>query len=259
MIAFLIIILIIVGICCYTKARDGRYSTDEFGVYRDKQGNYRYIPKDTGTLTKEFGVAKRVYFAKDVRGEEVIKDAETGIILVYCDKERAKRNEEEARTNGKKFFVRCNNEDCTLGTFPEENAKGTKYCKVDSLWEDYGKQDENGKRIKGKYYVKRAIRYSNEELGIRDYRGVFYYKTGSDQKFDSPDEETIRLNDSTFGKEKARIVEKAIIEDANNMIENYKKQYGIYGWFAFQPQHNMEFNVNTTWSHSAMSQTIKHW
>lgn len=259
MLIFVIIAIILAMMIFYAKSRDGRYSTDEFGVYLDGRGNYRYIPKDTGALAREFGIAKRVYFAENNRGESVIKDLESGKILVNCDMERAKKNEEEAERQGLKYFIRCENENCNLGTHEYENAKGVRYCKVGSSWEEYGNIDENGKLIKGRYFVKRAIRYSNEELGIRNYRGMFYYKTGSDQMFTDPDEDTIIQNNRLFGKEKARIIEKAIIDDANKQIDGYKNEYGLYDWFAFQPQRNMEFNVNTTWSHSAMSQTIRNW
>lgn len=259
MLIFIIIVLIFVGIGYYAKVRRGRWSTDKFGVFMDGQGNYRYIPKDTGTFIREFAIPKKVYFSKNGFGECVIKDVNTDLEILNCDFEEAKENEAKAKANGKTFFIRCENENCKLGTHEYENARGIRYCKVDSCWERYGEFDENKKYIKGDYYVKRAIRYSNEELGVRDHRGVFYYKIGDKQIFDSPDEETIKLDNKIFGEDKARLIEQAMMDDANKKIDDYRKCYGYNKWYAFQPQHNLEFNVNTTWSHHAMSQTIKNW
>ena len=258
MIAFVIIVVIIVMIVFYCRARDGRYQTNEFGVYRDKAGKYRMISNGSDFIN-EFKIHPVVYYTQNAFGEEIIRDANTQVELVNCDYERAKHREEEAKRNGQKFFVRCDNPQSLLGTYKEENAIGIKYSKVGEPFGTFEQfRDVNGNLTYASFYVKRTIRYNNKELGISDYRGTYYFRLGK-YHFDIADDETIQNDISIYGEEKAKEIEELVAKAANDKVGDLIKQYGISGWIPYQPKFDKDFCIDSLWNSVATHETIKNW
>ncbi len=141
----LLCILSIHGIGKALNTQTGKNSADEWGMYRDGNGQYRL--KKNG---------RKVVDTNDDNGDYIIKYVSDGTTAVKITKIKAKEREEEAKKQGKRFYLR--QKDIGFhGKLGEQNIVGERYCEV-------------GKPTK--YFVKRTIVY-NSETG-KGYAGEFY-------------------------------------------------------------------------------------
>ena len=162
---------------------------DKWGVYLDNNGNYRMQSS-----------LKKVNYGFTKEGEYVLK-YNNGQIARNIGLEIAKENEDEAKKQGKHFYLRAEKGGYYTHKMGNDNIEGPRYCKVN------GRND--------KYYVRRDVVYVDP---IRNtYYHAFFY-IDMNYRFVAFDDELDERDIKLYGKSKTDF-QKIIKDKYNEVIE----------------------------------------
>lgn len=191
----LLCILGIKGIDKALNTQTGKNNADEWGMYRDGNGNYRL--KQNG---------RKVVDTYDENGDYIIKYVNDGTTAINITKIEAKKREDEAISQGKRFYLR-QKQNGWRGQLGVRQIWGERYCEVGKPYI---------------YYVKRQVDYTLENG--RGYFGEFYM----DMKCNlvCPTEETVEKDKQIF--DGSNEIYGLLAEDNTelyNMIINEWKSY----------------------------------
>lgn len=180
------------------KTQQGKNDIDEWGVYRDGNGNYRL--KDNSKLVVE---------TYNEYGERIIKYTADGTTAINIDEKESQLRKQQATSDGKKFYL-----------YRQERSGTNPRCR-------YGNDEIKGDRYRStqtdSLYVIRHIHYQN----YKDKNNLFGYDYYGDYMMDmnyqiiSPSDDTIKNDYSRYGDD-ACLIHDFIISETNAKHSKYK-------------------------------------